>query len=239
MRNFNVGVGARTTFGVGLEGRTYARLAHITGEVHFLEGMNDLINVARDNFNFSPDYEELQEFFRSKLRKWSDELDRLDETAKFIFATQEESHVKDLSVLDKSNISRKINELEKKGFKISKVKAERGSSTIKIDKGKKEILIPGETQDIDPYKLISINNQTFKLVIDKWDTTETFPACRVLNDKIILNENYPLFKNKKYLDLFVKLNAILLLKVKEGILSTKVYHSILESIELTLSDYKD
>jgi len=47
MRNFNVGVGSRVTFGVGLEGRTWARLAHITGEVHFLDGMNDLINVAR------------------------------------------------------------------------------------------------------------------------------------------------------------------------------------------------
>jgi hypothetical protein len=239
MRNFNVGVGARTTFGVGLEGRTYARLAHITGEVHFIDGMNDLINVARDNFNFSPDYEELQEFFRSKLRKWSDELDKLDDTEKFINATEEKKHVTDLSVLVQANVTKKIDELEKRGFKVSRTIATSSTSPIRIDKGKKEVFVTEDIHTMVPTKSIIINNKTFKLKLENWDVFEEYPACKLKGDVIIINEDYPLFKSKKYLDIFVKLHSLLLLNVKDGVISKKSYKSILEDIENTYSDYKN
>jgi len=239
LRNFNVGVGNRTAFGIGLEGRTYARLAHITGEVHFIDGMNELINVARDNFNFSPDYEELQHFFRGKLRKWSDELDKLDTAEKFFNSTEDNKHVKDLSTLVKSNMTKKINELEKRGFKISKAKSNSSVAPIKIDKGKKEVVI-SETIDTDePSKSLKINNKTFKLKLDNWDIFDEYPACKLKDNTIIINEDYPFFKNKKYLDIFVKLHSILLLNVEDGVITTKIYKSILEDIDNTFIDYKN
>lgn len=239
MRNFNVGVGARTTFGVGLEGRTYARLAHITGEVHFIGGMNDLINVARDNFNFSPDYEELQEFFRGKLRKWSDELDKLDKVEKFVVAIEDKRHVKDLSALIKSNVTKKIGELEKRGFTVSKIKSNSSSTKIKIDKGKKEVYVSEDIDKEDSTKTIEINNKTFKLKLDNWVTSDEYPACKLKGKTIVINEYYPLFKNKKFLDVFVKLHSLLLLNVEDGVISKKSYKSLLEDIDSTFIDYKN
>src|SRR5690606_22437086 len=209
MRNFNVGVGPRTTFGVGLEGRTYARLAHLTGEVHFIDGMNDLINVARDNFNFSPDYEELQEYFRGKLRKWSDELDKIDQDEKFISAAEDKKHVKDLSALVKSNVTKKISDLEKRGFTVSKAKSSSATSTpIKIDKKKKEVIVSEDIESEDATKTIEINSKTFKLKLENWDTDDDYPACKLKGRTIIINEDYPLFRNKKFLDVFVKLHSV-------------------------------
>jgi len=238
MRNFNVGVGARTTFGVGLEGRTYARLAHITGEVHFIDGMNDLINVARDNFNFSPDYEELQEFFRSKLRKWCDELDKIDQDEKFISASEDTHHVKDLSSLVKSNVTKKISDLEKRGFKVQITKSNSSDPPIKINKQKKEVTVSEDIESEEPTKIIQINNKTFKLKLENWDIDDEYPACKLKGNTITINEGYPLFKNKKYLDVFVKLHSLLILKVEDGILNKKAYSLILTDIDQTFIDYK-
>lgn len=84
LRNLNVGVGDRTTFGMGMDGKVYARLAHITGEINIVEGLNDLISVSRDKFNFSPDYEQLKDFLRGKLSKWANELDKIQSIEKTI-----------------------------------------------------------------------------------------------------------------------------------------------------------
>lgn len=189
----------RTTFGVGLEGRTYARLAHLTGEVHFIDGMNDLINVARDNFNFSPDYEELQEYFRGKLRKWSDELDKIDQDEKFISAAEDKKHVKDLSALVKSNVTKKSATLKKRiyGFK-GKIKFSNFYSD-KIDKKKKEVIVSEDIESEDATKTIEINSKTFKLKLENWDTDDDYPACKLKGRTIIINEDYPLFRNKNFL----------------------------------------
>lgn len=237
MRNFNVGVGSRTTFGVGLEGKTYARLAHITGEVHFIEGMNDLINVARDNFNFSPDFEELQEYFRGKLRKWSDELDKLDDAEKFVAATDSNNRIKYLSALDKSNVSKKIDELEKRGFKISKSNSKSSNTPIKIDKKKREVIIYQDPESEDSSNTIQVNNKTYKLKLEKWDVNDDFPACYLNGKTMVINENYLLFKNKKFVDVFIKFHLLLLVNVENNILSRKIYKSLLENIEQTFIDY--
>lgn len=240
MRNFNVGVGSRTAFGIGLEGKTYAKLAHITGEVHFIDGMNELINVSRDNFNFSPDYEELQEFFRGKLRKCSDELDKLTDTEKYFSETEDKKYVKDLSALDKSNVSKKIIELEKKGFKISKTQSQSSASSIRIDKGKREVIISENIDNHESTRTIEINKKTFRLELDNWDISDEYPACKLKGKTISINNDYPLFKNKKFLlDVFVKLHSILLLNVEDGVISEKAYKTILEDIDATFEDYKN
>lgn len=239
MRNFNVGVGSRTTFGVGLEGRTYARLAHLTGEVHFIDGMNNLINVARDNFNFSPDYEELQEYFRGKLRKWSDELDKIDQDEKFISAAEDKRHVKDLSGLTKSNVEKKISDLKKRGFTVFKISSgSESSSPIKIDKQKKEVIISEDIDSEELTKTIEINNKIFRLKLKSWNENDDYPPCKLDGNVIIINDNYPLFNNKKYLDVFIKLHSVLLLSVENGVISKNVYQSLLGDIEKTFIDYK-
>lgn len=238
MRNFDVGVGARTTFGVGLEGRTYARLAHLTGEVHFIEGMNDLINVARDNFNFSPDYEELQEYFRGKLRKWSDELDKIDQDVKFISASEDVKHVKDLSVLDKAVVKKKIDELEKKGFIISTVPSDNKSRPVSINRNRKEVVVTVEREGDENARNIEINNRSYKLEVKNWSLDEEFPACKLRGATIIINESYPLFKNKKHLDVFIKIHSLLLLNFKNDVLNKDAYMAVVNDIQNTFIDYK-
>ena len=96
LRNFNVGVGDRETFGIGLEGRLYARLAHITGEINVIEGLNELLKVSRDSFNFSPDFEQFKEFVRDKLRYYGTELDQVAKVEKIGKQLNEEKTISNI-----------------------------------------------------------------------------------------------------------------------------------------------
>lgn len=84
IRNFNVGVGSRTTFGIGLDSRLYSKLAWLCIEIDVIEGLNDLIAVSRDRFNYSPDYEKFKDFFREKLRYWATTIEEINTLEKLI-----------------------------------------------------------------------------------------------------------------------------------------------------------
>jgi len=192
----------------------------------------------QDNFNFSPDYEELQEFFRDKLRKWSAELDKLDNLEKFIVSTEDKKYVNDLSVLVKSNVVDKIHEFEKRGFKVSESEIYSNGPSIIVDKEKRQVMVPKDLDTIESSKTIEINNKAFTLKLDLWEITDDFPACKMKGNMIIINQNYPLFKNKKFVDIFVKLHSLLIFNVENQLINKNLYKSILKDIDSTFSDYK-
>jgi len=247
IRNLNVGVGERETFDIGLDGRVYARLAHLTGEVNVFEGLNDLITVSRDNFNFSSEFEEFKEFFRSKLRHWANELDKLADFEKLGQDAGKENRVKSLSSLDKKNINERIKGFEQKGYKVNTVKRKQDketsgggkyqdSPTIKVDKTKREITVT-ESED-DFIKEIHIGKRRIKLNIDEWDfEKEDFSACKIKGNGIVINKNYPLFSDKKFVDVFIKMHCILLLKYDSGSMTKKSYFDLQKDILDTFSDY--
>lgn len=117
IRNLNVGVGGRETFGIGLEGRLYGKLAWITGEINVLEGLNDLIAASRDKFNYSPDFEDFKEFFREKLRTWSTNIEAVNDLQKDITNVQQNTSVKTLKSITGNSIEKQIQSLEKRDLR--------------------------------------------------------------------------------------------------------------------------
>jgi hypothetical protein len=118
IRNFNVGVGKRETFGIGLDGRLYAKLAWLSIDVDVVEGLNDLIAVSRDRFNFSPDYEQFKEFFRQKLRFWSEALNNISDLDKLIQSDNDKRRILDFDDEKEIRKEKIIKSLERKGINI-------------------------------------------------------------------------------------------------------------------------
>lgn len=107
IRNLNVGVGDRTAFGLGTEvGGARSRLHWLSGEIHIISGMNNLITVSRDKFNYDEDYEKLKDFFVKKLSYHSTKLEKEEEIKKLLDSTKSNriKNVKLLSELESVKI---------------------------------------------------------------------------------------------------------------------------------------
>lgn len=229
IRNLNVGVGARTFWGIGIEGRTYASQSNLTGEVLVLDGLNDLITLNREDFNYSADFEKLKKFLRLKITRSANTLDDLSDIAKVSRQTEDEYKLLTLDFLDPKKLKRKLEILEKKGFKIKFYQQDKVFKKIEVNKKRKTIEVHGNIEG--GTKKIKLSKKVFKLGLAKWDydNSET-PACKIVGDKIIINEIYPLFQGRKYLDVFFKIHALLLINFKKGIISKEQYRKLINQI---------
>jgi hypothetical protein len=119
IRNLNVGVGDRTTFGLGTEvGGSRSRLHWLSGEIHVLEGLNDLITVSRDKFNYDEDYELLKDFFVKCLSFHSNQLEKEEDKKKANEAVKKNA-VKSLKLIDQiDSVNRNI-VIDGKKYQIS------------------------------------------------------------------------------------------------------------------------
>lgn len=244
IRNLNVGVGDRTSFGIGMDGRVYGKLAHLTGEILVEEGLNDLISVSRDKFNYSSEYEQLKEFFREKIRIYANELDAIKGVENFLENFQDETKVSDINNLREDYLSKRIEKLENSGFEIVKHSEDVGSvknqieeksieliSPVRLDKFEKKIHLQIKEDEIRKSIIVAENKYILKL--EKWDLNSMYPAIQLDGQMVKINENYPLFSNKKQVDLFLKLHILLMDNLIKGNLSQSGYSSILNDILTT------
>jgi len=248
IRNLNIGVGERTSFDIGMHGKVYGKLAHLTGEILVEEGLNDLISVSRDKFNYSVDYEKLKEFFRQKLRDLANELDKIKGAENTVEDFYDESKVSNLNNLKEDFIAKKLEKLENSGFEfvsdnISPISSNIDSpkevkSKIKIDKLNKKIHVSSRNEIV--YKNINVGNYKYKLKVDYWDYEDSeFPALTLANDTVLINENYPLFKDKNKVDVFIKLNILLLKSLSDNKINQTAYASIMDDLLNTFSNKND
>jgi hypothetical protein len=217
VRNLNVGIGdSREDFGAG-HGTTRSRIHWLTGEVHVLEGMNDLIKISRDGFNYSQDYESLKNYLNERLQYFSSKLETESEIKKEIRQTGREFRVSNVSLLRKDALPKKIQKLKDQGFEI------------KID--------PAEFSNFE--KHIVLNKKRYSVLAETWDyKKEFFPACKMKKNIIILNSAYPLFQGKKYTDLFVKLHLMLLSNFNDKRINSTLYTHLTREILKYYSDYQ-
>jgi Histidine kinase-, DNA gyrase B-, and HSP90-like ATPase len=241
IRNLNVGVGDKTTFGIGMDGKVYARLAHLTGEILVEDGLNDLISVARDKFNYSSDYEKLKEYFRAKLRTLANELDTINLVESFVEQFQDDNKVSDLKNLKESTLTKNIEKLENSGFEVVNTKditndedekndannITRSQPPISVNKIERKIQINFEEQ---AYKSINVGSMKYKLKLDVWNYKDDFPAVKFEQNLVIVNENYPLFKDKNRVDTFLKLNILLLKNYSDNKIDKEAYSSLMTEI---------
>jgi hypothetical protein len=219
IRNLNVGVGSRTNFGLGTEvGGARSRLHQLTGEIHILEGLNELITVSRDNFNFDPDYEELKEFFIKKLAYFSHRLEEEAEIEQFVNLSKKESRISDIKLLKPEVFKRKMDRLKKS-----------------------EVIQANQIDDIIESQAdssLSISNKRYNLKIESWDyKAEFYPACRIEKNRLVINGKYPLFRSKRYTDIFLKLHVLLINKFDDKSISKNTYKSIVDEILNIFNEY--
>jgi len=245
IRNLNIGVGDRTSFEIGMDGKVYGKLAHLTGEILVEHGLNDLISVSRDKFNYSLDYEKLKEFFRDKLRNLANQLDNIKSIENLLVDFQNESKVSNLDNLKKEFITKKISKLESSGFQIIRddesVISSNGNtgnkkkSFVTIDKIDRKIHITNSGDIV--LKNINVGNFKYKLKVDIWDYKNSEYPALILSDRIVtINENYPLFKDKNKIDIFIKLNILLLKSLNENKINKTTYSSFMNDLLTTFND---
>lgn len=233
IRNLNVGVGERDDFGLARGEGSHQRW--IYGEIHILEGLNNLIKVSRDGFNFSSDYEGLKDFFGSKLRHFSTLLSNEAKFEKEVKQTGKEFRVSDVRLLNQDSLKNKLEAYKKEGYTIKHDQTPTIKKPIKIDQEKREITISGGAKF---EKSIQVQGRKYKVIAELWDyETGEFPACRVEGNKIIINQTYPLFKSIKYTDIFVKMHLMLALNLEQGNINRKTFKLLSEEILNYCKDY--
>jgi hypothetical protein len=223
IRNLNAGVGERTNFGLGTAvGGSRSRLHWLTGEVLIVEGINDIITVSRDGFNFSPDYEKLKEFFIKKLTALSNQLEKEAEYKDFVEQSTEETKIKNLRYLNPKVITKTVSKFNKAAPK----------STVKAEPAKADN--PKNTFE----KKIKVRGKTYKVQLDSWDfKTDFFPAVKIKQNVLLINNKYPLFGGKKYTDIFIKMHLLLLLNFEDGEFKRASYTKMTGEIMKLYQDY--
>lgn len=213
----NVGIGARTDFQLRRD-RGFSRLHWISGEVFFSEQIKEHLNVGRDGFISNSVTDEIFESIAEKLRSIANEVE--------IVAVAE----KDLANIDTSKshaskpkseiIAASIKKLESKGFKA----VESDVSKIRVDKTKKTVYIPRASQT--EQESITLGNKKIFIEYDRWpiNSNELEPACkRVSRNKVVINQEYPLFKSKSLGNVFKKFHVLLLFSEDQFRTSHQLY----------------
>ena len=235
IRNLNVGVGDRDDF--GLEHGEGSHSRWIYGEIHIVEGMNNLIKVSRDGLNYNSDYENMMSYFNSKLRHYSTKLSQAATFQREVKQTGREFRVNDVKLLESDALTTKLESFRSDGYQIKRVEENpKKRRPIKIDEEKKEILIEKTAFSFE--KHIIINNKKFKVVSDRWDfNSEIFPACKISGSTIILNQSYPLFLKLKYTDVFVKMHLLLAISFENKKIDKKTFSFLANEVLKYYSDY--
>ncbi len=230
----NVGVGDRENFDLQAHGKTYSRLHWVTGEIHIVRGMDQLISIDRSKFYDTPETDKYKEFFRSKLARYSLYLEDVDVAKRTINKQLKDSRGAEVGQ-KKEIIERNLNVLEKKGFSIVKK-----NLSIREIPNKTQLQIPFETNTLEqitrdnksiktPPIKIDIENRIVEVIDDHPEFIDTIEidskiyslryvqnqdenAVTLYKDGFIeVNTNYPLFQSKRYGEVFKKLLILLLL----------------------------
>lgn len=237
LRLNNVGVGARQTFGTDI-GRKYSRLHWISGEVQVLSGLDGAVTLSRDAIVATPEYEAVSEKLQALLRKWADHLEVVDVASRDI--TKQLRGGKQVMVAAKKEvIDKSIKTLSDRGFVVRKVtqRSTPAAPPINVDKARKEITVFEEHPAFEDFMQVAGKKRRIVYV------RSTAPigaesACRINDDgNIEVQVNYPLFRSKRYGDLFRRIYIIALLARSECNTPAQMYKYVLGQIEREFVDF--
>jgi hypothetical protein len=216
LRLRNVGIGVRTPFDLGTEGRAYSRLHWLTGEIHVLEGFDDLLTIDRKRFIESPEYDQFYGYFRDRLAYFANYLESVSEAERDIKRQLAGSRVAEVGAR-REIIGRKIGELESKGFTVVRKSGTKPGKPepVRVDVRQKIVeVIENHPAFLDT---MSVGSKQIPVRYMQWDvTTEDFPAVRRAKDGVIeINTHYPLFESRRYGEVFKKVLVVLLVTAEE------------------------
>lgn len=209
LRLNDVGIGLLTDFDVIKLKRVLGKLHYLSGEIHIIDGLDNDLQLNRDEFYYTKNVSEMYEFFRNKLTKWERNLQSnamLDKdlyeaisslpnedkiindfkTAGIIKFDKTSLRIPKAPIIKKgkgeiSTISKRINEIaSKKGFDIEKKKC------VKNKKGS-SIEVDIEKKKIFLYEdhpslseKVSVSGKTFLIKLDEWKISEEIDSiCKI------------------------------------------------------------
>ena len=228
----NVGVGPRQNFNIEV-GRRYSRLQWLSGEVQVISGLDNAITLSRDGFVATPEYEAMTEELASILRKWADYVETVDVAARDM--TRQLRGGKQVSVAPKKEIvERNIKALANRGFTVRRVAKSdsAGPEPVRVDRTKKEVVLYEEHPGLEDTISIGGRRRTIHYVSNGSARGSYENACR-LNDHgdILIDTEYPLFKSKRYGDIFKKIFIIAIVARSQSSSPEKIKDFILANID--------
>ena len=123
----NVGVGARETFGLAVQGGGLPRLAWLSGDVYIDKGAREYLALNREGFTNAPVIVELNDILRAALRDVNDSLTDTDTVLKEVESGLGMSvegggpRRKSLVGSKRELVEDKVDQLEKAGFKVERI----------------------------------------------------------------------------------------------------------------------
>lgn len=233
----NVGVGGREAFGLGIAGRTWSRLHWLTGEIHVLSGMDDSLTIDRARFTQSPEYDQFSEFFRGRLAYYARFVEDVSEAKRDINRQLRDSRAAEVGSR-RTVIDRKIDTLETKGFHVvTKPKSQVRPETppVKVDVERKVVEVVKDHPDF--LDTISVGDTQFPVRYAGWETANEYPPVRWGDDRAIeINTNYPLFKSRRYGEVFKKVLVVMLVVAENVKSSTELISKVARQLEEEFQD---
>lgn len=208
----NVGVGPRTYFDLNVAGRTFSRLHWLAGEVNILEGLDESIALDRDTFTATEDYDQLREFFRTRLRELAFLIEDID-VARRKIDEQTSGSARASTEARTEVVEEQLHRLRQRGFTVREEAAKDGrflrhAPPVTIDTVNRTVTVRPDHPNLRDTVIVA--GSEYLLKFDTWDyESATFKACRIDEDgSMVFNREYPLFKGP-HQDIFRKLQAIL------------------------------
>jgi len=176
----DVAIGLPTDFNIiSLTGKIPGKLNWICGEIHILEGLTSSLMIDRDNFSFTQEVAEIHDFFRKKIRKWNDNLEKWAKEDKDVYE----------SIQELKGSEKVIDELKNGG--VLRISKER----LRIPKS--PIVKPPEKELLSPTEKISkiLSKRGYKILHKKGKVSDRKPSIEVIPEKksIVIYEDHPDF----------------------------------------------
>jgi hypothetical protein len=238
LRLNNVGVGPRTVFDADRTHK-FSRLHWLSGEVQVLSGLDAAITLSRDAFLAIPEYEAMSNRVAGILAKWANYLE--DVTVASRDMTKQLRGGKQVTVGPKKEIVEKnIKKLQDRGFTVRRVetKADAGTQPVHVDRSKKEVVVYNEHPGLED--TISIGGKKRRIFYSTHSTSKTTfeEACRLTESgDLEINTQYPLFRSKRYGELFKKIYVIAALARRECSSPEDMYKFILSHIDKEFREF--
>lgn len=211
----NVGVGWPNNLGLGRLGRTYPYLGWLYGEVQVIEGLNNSVQLTRNEFVKTPDYLAFEEHLSRRLHYQAMELENV-ETAKREIEREQAGGKRYVArrrgglVSKKEIIQQDVKKLQSRGFTVEKKRFEsRRETPVTVDVTKKTVLVVENHPDLD--ERVTIGEREYRVLHGRWPPgDDVYGACRFpKRGTVELNRDYPLFAEGREVETMVKIHVVL------------------------------
>ncbi len=228
LRVNNVGVGPRQDF-LLRRSKGFPRLHFITGEVFFSEEIKPHLNLSRDGFISNEVTDEIMEYFAGLLRNAASEVQNIVEAENALttaMSAKRSNATKSPAEIIDSNVKKLIS----RGFTL--VENKDGGVKVSVDKIKKTISLSSKKAKVES-EILSVLGRKIKISYDKWSIEDKEPAIKFIDqNRILVNQNFPLFKSKSKGNIFKRIYLLLLVGSKE----VKTSLQLLELINKNILD---